>query len=328
MTPQISIIIPACNAEPYLAWTLDSVLAQTFASWELLVVNDGSADGTAKIAERYAHSDPRICLLSQPNSGVSAARNAGFAQASRRAEFLIFLDADDVWKPGALAVLLETLNAHPEAPAAYGLARYIGKNGEPIEPGVCEGHQRFRLGLENDRVVVWPPDRPTTFAVEAVMERVMTCGTMLIRRRAFQRAGLFDPDLRMWEDWDYWLRLSRVGGLIFTDTLVLGYRRHDTNVSGQRGLLEAGEWQVRHKLLASVRDHPAHLQVARQGLVYRHRCAVSHRLRSAKSHVSEKRPAAAVREIAAAGTHLVSFLRLRWNGKLRPKKIRRKRHEV
>ena len=315
MPPQISIIVPACNAETYLAATLDSVLAQTLISWELLIVNDGSADSTAEIACRYAENDPRIRLISQANFGVSAARNFGFAETRSATDFLIFLDADDVWDPGALAVLLETLNAHPEAPAAYGLARYVGKAGEPIEPGVCEGHQRFRLGLENGRVIVWPPDRPTTFAVEAVMERVMTCGTVLIRREAFQKAGLFDPGLRMWEDWDYWLRLSRLGGLIFTDILVLGYRRHDTNVSGRRDLLEAGEWLVRRNLLQSVRDDPVHLPIARQGLAYRHRCAVSHHLHSAKSHCFAKQPAAAIQELAAAGKHLSKFMQIIYIGK-------------
>ena len=88
-------------------------------------------------------------------------------------------------------MLRRTLNAHPEAPAAYGLARYIGKQGELIDLGVCEGHQRFRLGLEHGRVIVWPRDRPTTFAVEAVMERVMTCGTVLMRRAAWAEAGGF-----------------------------------------------------------------------------------------------------------------------------------------
>ncbi len=300
--PSISIVIPAFNAEAYLGQTLDSVLAQTLTDWELCLVSDGSTDRTEEIAEQYARQDPRICWISQPNAGVSAARNLGAAQT--QAPLLIFLDADDVWERDALRALRRTLDAHPEAPAVYGLARYIGRHGEPIDPGVCEGHQRFRLGLERGRVIVWPQDRPTSFAVEAVMERVMTCGTALMRREAFVQAGSFDADLRMWEDWDFWLRLSRAGGLVFTDTLVLGYRRHDANVSGQIDLLESGEWQVRRKLLDTVKDDPVHLRMARQGLAYRHRCAVSHRLQAAKACVREQRPAAALREVSAAGKHM------------------------
>ena len=307
--PQISIVVPAFNAEAYLVWTLDSVLAQTAACWKLVVVDDGSSDATAAIAGRYAAQDPRIRLVSQANAGVSAARNFGFTLTGDT-PFVIFLDADDVWEPSALAVLWDTLHAHPEAPAAYGLARYIGKHGELIEPGVCEGHQRFRLGLEHGRVVVWPPERPTTFAVEAVMERVMTCGTVLIRRQALAGAGGFDESLKMWEDWDFWLRLSRGGGLVFTDTLVLGYRRHDSNVSSQRDLLEAGEWQVRRKLLETVKDDPDALRIAYQGLAYRHRCAVSHRLNSAKQRCRDRRPASAIQEVAAAGKHILAWRHL------------------
>ena len=309
MVPSISIVVPACNAETYLRQTLDSVLAQTVREWELVVVDDGSADRTAAIARQYAQSDPRLRLVSQPNSGVSAARNYGAALS--HAPLLIFLDADDVWEQDALETLQGTLNVHPDVPAVYGLARYIGKDGEPIDLGVCEGHQRFRLGLEGGRVIVWPQDRPTTFAVEAVMERVMTCGTVLMRRPAFEQAGSFDAALRMWEDWDFWLRLSRVGDLVFTDTLVLGYRRHDTNVSSQRDLLEAGEWRVRQKLLETVKDEPADLRLARLGLAYRHRCAVLHHLQAGQACGLERRPAAAVREITAAGKHLSAFLRLR-----------------
>ncbi len=311
MSPQISIIIPAYNAEAYLEPALGSVLAQTVSGWELIVVDDGSTDGTAAIAARFAQRDSRVRLCSQPNAGVSAARNFGLTKSDPSTPFVIFLDADDVWEPDALATLWDAAELHPDAAAVYGLARYIGKAGEPIEPGVCEGHQRFRLGLEGGRVIVWPPERPTTFAVEAVMERVMTCGTVLIRRRALASAGGFDIELRMWEDWDFWLRLSRVGDLVFTDTLVLGYRRHDTNVSGQLDLLEAGEWRVRQRLIESLRGDPVHLAIARQGLAYRHRCAVSHCLQAAKSQLREKRPAAAVREIAAAGTHLAAMLKLR-----------------
>lgn len=307
--PAIGIIVPAYNAENYLARTLGSVLSQTYPHWELLIVDDGSTDGTHRIAADYAASDSRIRLLSQPNAGVSAARNAGFEQSCPDTEFIIFLDADDVWEPHALAILLDALSAHPEAAAAYGLAHYIDKNDQPIEPGVCEGHQQYRLGLENGRVIVWPPDRPTTFAVEAVMERVMTCGTVLIRRKAFQSAGRFDPALRMWEDWDYWLRLARVGDLIFTNTPVLGYRRHDANMSSQLALLEAGEWRVRHKLLETVRHDPASLLIARQALAYRHRCAVSHRLQAALLRLRKLRLAAAVQEMKPVGLHFLHFLR-------------------
>ena len=300
MPPKISIIVPAYNAERFLAATLSSILAQTVSNWELLIVDDGSQDSTQAIAKEYAARDSRIRALTQPNAGVSAARNFGYAQTSVGTEFVCFLDADDVWEPTALEILQTALHAHPEAPAVYGLARYIDKDGEALEPGVCEDHQIYRWGLENGRVILWPEDRPTDFTVEAVMERVMTSGTVLLRRRTLELSGLYDTSLCMWEDWDLWLRVSRLGGLFFVNQLVLGYRRHEGNVSGKIDALEAGEWQVRHKLLASLHDDPEHLQIARLGLQWRHRNEVKHRLQSVPALCRQRRLIPATRQTFAA----------------------------
>lgn len=300
IAPKISIIVPAYNGERFLAATLESILAQTVSEWELFIVDDGSQDSTRAIAEQYADRDSRIHTLTQANAGVSAARNFGYAQTNAAAEFVCFLDADDVWEPAALKTLLAAIIANPDAPAVYGLARYIDKDGEPLEPGVCEGHQQYRMGLEKGRVIQWPDDRATDFTVEAVMERVMTCGTVLIRRRVLEIAGLFDPSLSMWEDWDLWLRVSRIGGLIFVNQLVLGYRRHENNVSGKLDALEAGEWNVRYKLLASLHADPENLQIARLGLQWRHRNEVKHRLQSIPSLCRQRRLLPATRQTLSA----------------------------
>ena len=311
MPPNIAIIVPAFNTARFLASALDSILAQTVSAWEVILVDDGSEDDTGAIARRYAARDPRIHVYSQANAGVSAARNFGFAQADPAAEGVIFLDADDVWEPDALETLGQALAAHPEAPAVYGLARYIDATGQPLEPGVCEGHQQHRFGVENGRVIFWPPDRPTDFNVEAVMERVMTPGTVLVRRRALEQSGLFDPSLRLWEDWDLWLRVSQLGGLIFLNTLVLGYRQHEANASGSPEAVEAAEWQVRRKLLESLQDDLEHLVVARLGLEYRQRSAVSHCLSRAKSLLRERRFGPAARQGLAAVRECAALLRLR-----------------
>jgi glycosyltransferase involved in cell wall biosynthesis len=300
VSPTISIIIPAYNAEQFLAATLNSVLAQTVSEWELLIIDDGSHDSTRMISEKYAARDPRIQVWTKANAGVSAARNFGYARSNPNSEFLCFLDADDVWEPKALEILRQALTAHPEAPAAYGLARYIDKAGAALEPGVCESHQRTRWGIEDGRVTRWPDDRPTDFTVEAVMERIVTSGTVLIRRHTLEISGLFDPSLRLWEDWDLWLRISRIGGLIFVNKLVLGYRQHGGNVSAQLDALEAGEWHVRYKLLASLHDDPHHLKIARLGLQYRHRNEVKQRLRSVPGLCRQRRIGSATRQTLSA----------------------------
>ena len=103
--PEISLIIPACNAEPYLEKCLDSVIRQSFFGWELIIVDDGSSDRTGEVAERYAAADSRIKVIHTSRQGVSAARNAGIDAAV--GVFLAFADADDHLKPDYLKELLE-----------------------------------------------------------------------------------------------------------------------------------------------------------------------------------------------------------------------------
>ena len=104
MNPLISVVIPVYNAEKFLPECLDSVLCQEFPSFELLLIDDGSTDGSGKIADRYAEKDSRIVVVHQPNAGVSAARNRGVAEA--RGEYIAFVDADDRVTPTYLSHLL------------------------------------------------------------------------------------------------------------------------------------------------------------------------------------------------------------------------------
>src|SRR5579875_138818 len=95
-SPEISIVVPAYNAERYIGPTLDSVRAQTVAAWEVVVVDDGSRDGTRQVAEQYAARDPRIRVIGQINSGVAAARNRGWAATAPSSTYVTFLDHDDL----------------------------------------------------------------------------------------------------------------------------------------------------------------------------------------------------------------------------------------
>ena len=103
-TPIISVIVPAYNLENYVAITIESVIAQTFSSWELVLVNDGSRDNTLLVCKNYAKQDKRIVVCDQPNGGVSKARQTGFLNS--RGEFILFLDGDDVLTPDALDTMI------------------------------------------------------------------------------------------------------------------------------------------------------------------------------------------------------------------------------
>ena len=96
MSPCVSVIIPAYNAEKVVGQTLQMMRDQTFSDFEVIVVDDGSRDGTARIVEGFCENDPRFVLIRQENAGAAAARNAGLAMA--RGTFVCFLDADDVYE--------------------------------------------------------------------------------------------------------------------------------------------------------------------------------------------------------------------------------------
>jgi teichuronic acid biosynthesis glycosyltransferase TuaG len=106
---KISVIMPAYNAAKYLRQAVESVLAQDYPHWELIIINDGSTDGTGKIAQSF--TDQRVIYLEQPNGGVSTARNAGLARM--HGEFFCFLDADDVMPQGSLSSRLKVFKEHP-----------------------------------------------------------------------------------------------------------------------------------------------------------------------------------------------------------------------
>ncbi|NJO55932.1 MAG: glycosyltransferase family 2 protein [Rhodospirillales bacterium] len=113
----VSVVIPACNAAATLSETLDSLIAQRFADWEAIVVDDGSDDDTAAVAAAYAERDARIRLIRQSRSGVCAARNAGIATCLH--DWLLFLDADDWVTPDHLLRMTDRLHTSPEIDAVH-----------------------------------------------------------------------------------------------------------------------------------------------------------------------------------------------------------------
>src|SRR5438067_166675 len=110
--PAVSVLTPAYNAAEYLPATIESVLTQSFSSFELLIVDDGSTDATADIGHEYARRDPRVKIIGRPNGGISAARNTGLRRAS--GAFVALLDSDDSWAPTFLARQLDLFARFPE----------------------------------------------------------------------------------------------------------------------------------------------------------------------------------------------------------------------
>lgn len=232
----VSIITPAYNAGRFLPETIESVLAQPFSDWEMVIVDDGSIDETAPLVQRYAEGDPRIRPIRQRNSGASRARNRALSESNPAHEYVVFLDSDDLWEPNALEALHQAIEENPQAVGAHGIGSYIDEFGDPIRQGDLEAQQRARRGVIFDqegkgKVVDWPLDSPTTFAVLAFQSNIVPPGLAIWRKSAVELAGGFDPSLTYCEDWDLWLRISLLGDLEFVDKPLVRYRLHASSLT-------------------------------------------------------------------------------------------------
>ena len=217
--PRVSVVVPAHDAEGTLGETLDSLLAQGFEDWEAIVVDDGSTDGTASVAEGYAERDSRVRVIRRAQGGASAARNTGVADA--QGEWLLFLDADDWLLPHTLRRLFELVSAEPGLDAAFGLATRVGTAGEPIVSEFGGRDNFFRTS-----------GRACPFAIHSG----------IVRRSLVEQVGGFDVELRTCEDWDLWQRTIRAGARIaHVDEVLAAYRLRPQSLSvDARQLLKDG----------------------------------------------------------------------------------------
>ena len=184
----ISIIIPAYDAEKYLANTIQSVINQTFTDWELIIINDGSTDGTLELINNFQDKDSRIKVFSYENAGVAHSRNRGIAEA--KGEYIAFLDADDLWTPDKLEMQLKVLQKNSDASVAYSWVDYIDEAGKFLYPGshiTVNGDAYSKLLINNF---------------------LENGSNPLVRRDALAKIGNFDVNLPPAEDWDLYLRLA------------------------------------------------------------------------------------------------------------------------
>lgn len=195
----VSVVIPAFNAGKYLQAAVASVLAQTRAASQIIVVDDGSTDDTAAVAQRL----PGVQLYGKAHSGISATRNAGVAQVT--GGYIAFLDADDLWLPDKLEKQLALLAAQPGTPGVFGRMRQF------ISPELPAGQQaRFQVD-----------PHPTAGYV---------AGCLLMEREAFLRVGLFDEALPGGEFIDWMVRARQQGlDMPQVEDLVLLRRIHGAN---------------------------------------------------------------------------------------------------
>jgi len=220
---KFSVVIPAFNAEQYIGATLESVFLQTRPAYEIIVVNDGSTDGTLEVLHRFGD---RIRIVDQKNSGVSAARNNGVSAAT--GDVIAFLDADDLWLPDKL--LLQGSKLAEGYELAYTNKYYFG----------CVGD----LPDKQSDISAMPQGDIWEYLLS---NNVMTTSSVVVTKRLFQDYRGFDETMSFCEDWDLWLRLAEQAAVGYNPEPLVKYRVHFTGLSSN--YLHMG--QMREKVICA-----------------------------------------------------------------------------
>lgn len=226
--PFVSVIIPTFNRAQVLGRALDSVFAQTFQNFEIVVVDDGSTDETPELLAAYGS---RVTVLAQANRGVSSARNRGIRASS--GEYVAFLDSDDAWLPDKLTRQIAVLDQHPDIPLCHTEEIWIRRG---VRVNQMKKHHK-------QGGYIFPACLPFC---------VISPSSAMLRRAVFDEVGDFDESLPACEDYDLWLRITKTYPVIFiSDPLIVKYGGHADQLSRMHWGLDRFRIRALEKLLQS-----------------------------------------------------------------------------
>jgi glycosyltransferase involved in cell wall biosynthesis len=223
LMPLVSVVIPTYNSADFLIEAVDSVLGQTWRDFEIIVVDDGSTDGTHESVRRY---DDEVRYFYKKNGGPSSARNMGVKQA--RGRYVAFLDSDDVWEPEKLGVQMRFASEHPEIKLICTDSALMGPRGSR--------QRKLKSDLLGN---LFPILYSNSF---------IRTSTVLMEKACFQTVGYFDERYRSAEDYDLWLRVAKRYPIAYINQPLVRYRKHEDNVSLDKITL-------RHNALTVLRGH-------------------------------------------------------------------------
>jgi glycosyltransferase involved in cell wall biosynthesis len=216
--PLVSVIVPAYNCERYLGAALQSALDQDYPNKEIIVVDDGSTDGTPQVLSAFGS---RIAVVRQQNAGAAAARNAAIARA--RGKYFALLDSDDLWLPRKLTVQVAYLEAHPEVGMVYSAWREWHADAQGnFEPPT--GANATIDSAIDEAGSGWLYNR-------LLLESIIHTTTAVIRADVARQVGPFDLSLKRGQDYDYWLRISRVTPIHKLRAVLSLYRIHGESIT-------------------------------------------------------------------------------------------------
>lgn len=239
--PRVSVVIPAYNAQRFIRETLDSVLAQTYRDFEVVVVDDGSKDRTREIVLSYGDA---VRCITQANAGPSAARNRGIREA--RGELIAFADSDDLWLPEKLAEQAPLFDGEGRVGLVYCRAQRIGSDGQPLPT----------------------PDSPKPVGrvfLDFLLRNHCPTSAAVVRRECFERCGFFPEDMVWAEDWHLWLRIARHYEFAAVERVLVRHRVHAGALTRQLASAYRGARSVLERALAE-NDGPELRAARRRGL--------------------------------------------------------------
>ena len=203
----VDIIIPSFNAAHYLPFAIESVMAQTYEDWRIILIDDGSTDNTKEMLSSFMRRlGPKLTYIKKANGGLPAARNTAICNST--AEFLALLDADDVWLPFRLEESLKAFRDNPDVGLAYGYVSRIDANGA--------------LGTTHDQKKKHDRGRIAPYIYMRAID--LPCPTVTFRRRCVDEVGLFDERLRATEDRDLWFRIASRYDVALVPKVIAYYR--------------------------------------------------------------------------------------------------------
>ena len=225
----VSIVMPAFNSSATIAFSIESVLAQSYDNFELIIVDDGSSDNTVDIVAEYVSKDRRVCLFHNKNGGSPAkARNCGIGKLSGR--FLTFLDADDLYAPNKLEIEVKVFHKLKKIGLVFANAMKFDELGE-THALIDDAYRRSLLAAgdhQGDDCV----DLGAQFFKYMLLDKVcVNTQTAMIDLKKLDFTPFFNEDVRFAEDVDLWVRLAMITPVVYVDQCISQYRIHNTGVT-------------------------------------------------------------------------------------------------
>lgn len=226
----VDVIIPAYNTSKFLPYAIESVIAQDFTDWQIVLVDDGSTDNTAQVIAPYRQQlGSKFTYVYQQNRGLPAARNTAIRSSS--SELLALLDADDVWMPWRLSESVKLMRSRPSVALTYGGITHIDSEGRPGR--TFEGSEK---------------NAASHIAAQIYTRQIhLPCPTVTFRRDCLSEVGLFDESMRATEDRDLWLRIAQRHEVAFIPKAIAYYRLSPQSMSTDPDRMLRAQLQFIHK---------------------------------------------------------------------------------